>query len=194
MKVLIRLSFIVLGSLIIGQGIHTLRDGFSPRRLQPFYKFMDDSSKLSLDPEAEKILDQPFYYLGRGRQCFAFQSLDGKYVLKLPRTDIHKTSFWLRALPLHSLKEKTQKNHTRRRNSMLQSFHLAKKELSTQTGTLAVHFGDLLSKRKLTLVDAMGYKHHLPLESTFFALQYKHAPWTQAFLTALKSDHREEAK
>lgn len=188
MKKIAILLFLMGLSLSIGQSVHYLREGFTPRRLSPFYTFMKESDKLEMDFETAEILKQPFTYLGRGRQCFAFESPDKKYVLKLPRTDIHKVPLWLRSLPFPSLREKIEQNHKRRRGLILDSFQIASKNLAKETGTLYVHKGDLLSKQTLTLVDKMGLTHRLPLESTFFALQHRHNSWTNCFLKDLKKD------
>ena len=171
-------------SLLIGEGIYFFRKGFSPRRLQ----FFDLKKEVSLDKEAEKILSQPFYFLGRGRQCFAFESEDGKYVLKCPRTDIYKLPFWVRAFPFETHEKHLREDKTKRQKFVFESFRIACEELQEETGTIATHLGTSPpSKTKLTLVDALGGSHHFPLHTTLFVLQHKRDLWSPAFLKAKKN-------
>ncbi|EKE08695.1 MAG: hypothetical protein ACD_17C00043G0003 [uncultured bacterium] len=43
--------------------------------------------EVALDPEVLAILDQPFFYMDKGSQCYVFESSDGKHVLKFFRYD-----------------------------------------------------------------------------------------------------------
>jgi len=169
----------------VGKSLYYLRDGFSDRRL---YR-PEITEPTVIDEEFTQILSQNFYYLGRGRQCFAFVSEDDKYVLKLPRTDIYHTPFWVRALPVHSYRKWFQTMQLKRKQDLLESFRIAFKDLKTQTGILTLHLGTSEPKgQKLTLVDALGYPHRLNLEEVSFILQYKHPLLTQQFLAALEKD------
>lgn len=191
---MIRLFFLLLLILFcvgVGNGLYFLKDGFSSRRIHSLaYPAAED-----WDEEARKALQQTFYYIGRGRQCFAFASQDGKYVLKLPRTDIYKTPFWVKALPLHAYREKLEKNHNEKEEFLLNSFRISFNELKDQTGLLAIHLGQSTSKGLfLTVKDAFGCKHRLPLATTSFILQYKHPILMKEFAKAMEIGDQKRAE
>ncbi len=182
---------LTLFSLLVGQTLHHLKDGFSLRRIPSLdYQITQD-----WDEEADLALQQTFRYLGRGRQCFAFESEDGKYVLKFPRTDIYKTPFWARLLPIASYRAQLEKTHQARKQFVLDSFALAFDELKNQTGLLAIHLGQSHSTgKKLTIVDAAGCKCQIPLEKAPFVLQYKKPLFMKALSAALEKGQRKEAE
>lgn len=186
-----RLLALLLFCFAIGQALHHFKDGFTPRRILPLSRPITEN----WDSEAEEALTQPFHYLGRGRQCFAFASADGKYVLKFPRTDIYKTPFWARLLPLASYRKNLEAKHKLREEFILDSFSLSFNELKEQTALLAIHLGTSPSRgKKLILIDALGAKHTLPLETAPFILQYKKPILMQAFTAAYNQGNRQEAE
>src|SRR3990172_8014289 len=87
--------------LMIGKGWHWAKDGFHILRVRnaPF-GIGEDPPINAADLAA---LQQPYFYIGRGHQCYAFSSEDGKYVLKLPRLDRYELPFWLRICRLSVL-------------------------------------------------------------------------------------------
>ncbi len=199
MRKIITLTLLLFSSLTIGQGLHTIRYGFTPRRIQNA-----PNVHLHLTEETKQILSKPFKYLGRGRQCFAFVSSDDRYVLKILRTDIYYPSFWMRVFPF-PFAQKMQQNRLSRFAFIKKSFTLASSELKNQTGTMELHLGELkhphfsitpanAKTTELTLIDATGYTYHLPLETTSFALQSKHPIWSKEFLKAVQNKELEKAK
>jgi hypothetical protein len=191
MKKVIYLVLILLFSLSIGQGLYSLKKGFSCRRIHALSLTASDD----FSEEVNLALEQTFHYLGRGRQCFAFASEDGRYVLKFPRTDIYKTPLWARALPVHSYRKALETEHSRRERFVLESFHISATELQSQTGTLALHIGQSAPKGSvLKVVDALHCRHHLPLEKVSFILQRKHPIWTKAFTDSLEKGDKKKAE
>ena len=176
----------------VGKLLYLERKGFTIRRIAAPVQ----TSLHIWDSSADSIIEQPFYYLGRGRQCFAFSSLDGKYVLKLPRTDIYQNPFWMRALPLsQTLKENSQSMRTSRQKFVLNSMKIAYEELQTDTGVLAIHFGETKDQgKKLQIVDAVGYSYQLPAHKTSFVLQTKHPILMRTFLDAIQAGNVEKGK
>ena len=78
-------------------------DGFSIERISNV--FAPAGNELSALTKNEKIIlkkicEQPFVYLGKGSQAYAFQSQDGQYVLKLFKGYHLKPIPWLENLPL----------------------------------------------------------------------------------------------
>lgn len=192
MKKILPLLVLLFVSICAGKALHFLKDGFSPRRIHSLPYAVEEN----FNDEAQKALQQTFRYIGRGRQCFAFASEDGKYVLKFPRTDIYKTPFWACALPVSTYRKRLEADHRKRETFILNSFKISYDELKEQTGLLAIHLGQSFSTGQwLTLIDAAHCKHRLPLESTSFVLQYKRPILMKAFSEALqKKDVRQAEK
>lgn len=146
----------------------------------------------------DQAIDQPFSYLGRGRQCFAFESLDGKYVLKFPRTDIYQTPFWMRAFPLTLFSKKHEKSQavrSKREAFVLNSMKIAYDELRDETGVVGIHFGESENKdKKITIVDPLGFSYRVPVHRSTFVLQLKRPILMKVFLEALSSGDKEKGK
>lgn len=169
------LSLLCVFSLLACQGLYYFREGFSIKRLQT-----NPQNFCAIDETTKKILQQPFHYLGRGRQCFAFASEDGKYVLKCIRTDKFKVPFWMQLFS--NLGKKRQEKITQKKRLVFESFRIAKEELGDLTGTLAIHLGKSeKTKQLITIYDPLGIRHQLPLRNTLFILQYKRPLWSTAF-------------
>jgi hypothetical protein len=191
MKKIILLLFLTVFCAGIGKSLYYLKDGFSIRRIHTIQNWITPE----WDEEADLALSQPFYYIGRGRQCFAFASIDQKYVLKLPRTDIYKTPFWARVLPVKSYRAHLEEDHLVRQDFILRSFDISFHELKAQTGLLAVHLGRSLPKgQKIVLIDKLGTKYSLPIDKTSFVLQYKQPILMKAFSSAREKGDRKEAE
>ena len=137
MKKISQLTLLILFCLLIGQGIYVARKGFNPRKLL----YLENTKESCINEETKQILSQPFYFLGKGRQCFAFASKDGKYVLKCPRTNIYKIPFWARVLPVKAYREKIRADKNKRQRFVFESFRLAQEELQDVTGMIAIHLG-----------------------------------------------------
>ncbi|EKE08774.1 MAG: hypothetical protein ACD_17C00003G0004 [uncultured bacterium] len=189
-KVLILLALFFF-SLSLGKSVYWLKDGFSFRRIHSLTR-QDD---LGLDDSVHNALSQTFYYLGRGRQCFAFASEDGKYVLKFPRTDIYSTPFWARVLPVPTYRTRLESAHKERERLLRNSFQLSFHFLQEETGLIAVHLGQTeKDSRMLTVVDAAGSTHRFPLYKTSFVLQFKYPLLIPAFSKALEKGDQEGAQ
>lgn len=174
-----------------GKALYYLKKGFSPRRIHA----LDIPVSHNWSAEASQALSQPFSYIGRGRQCFAFVSEDGKYVLKLPRTDIYKVPLWIRVLPLPSLRTQMLTDRAERQRFLLESIRIAHQDLPDQTGIIALHLGQSAPQNHfLILIDALGCRHHLPLHKTPFILQHKQPLLIPAFEQALANNDPRQAK
>ncbi len=175
----------------VGKGLYFLKKGFSLRHVQSLRKSVADQ----WDEETERALAQRFHYLAQGRQCFAFVSEDNKYVLKLLRTDIYQLPFWARVLPCPALREKILADRAEREDFILNSIQIAFETLRDQTALIATHLGQSPSRgQTLTLIDALGCKHTLPLEKTAFALQYRHPLLMNAFQKARQTGNQTHAE
>ncbi len=188
MKKICILTALLLFCLGIGECLYFLKDGFSERRIH----YLRTQKTKDLDIATLDALKQPFHYLGRGRQCFAFASKDDRYVLKLPRTDIYRNPLWKRAI--FSCKAK-DKDHLERLRFIMNSFQIAESELKSQTGVVALHLGQSKpSGKTLHLIDALGSSYHISQDRTLFVLQEKKQLLFPTLLTALKKDPEEAKK
>ena len=80
MKRVFVLIALILFSVTVGKGWHFVKDRFQMRRT---YFPLQGHSQLNPGKDVIEGLSQPFFYLGRGHQCYAFSSKDDRFVLKL---------------------------------------------------------------------------------------------------------------
>ncbi len=128
--------------------------------------------------QAKKILDQPFSYLGKGRQSFVFESKDGKYILKFIKCQRINVSNFYTDIPLPHFLDKKRKGklyeRTDRVKRLLTSWSLAKDPLDEQTGILLLHIEPRIELlQTVTLIDKLGFSHTLSIDSVPFILQEK---------------------
>lgn len=128
--------------------------------------------------QIQKIVDQPFTFLGKGRTIIAFISQDGKYVLKLIRTNRFKDSWLFDNFPLprflDRLRHASIKARKSRANGLFTSLNLCENELALQTGTLFCHIVPTPELCKsVTVTDRLGFAHEIDLDSVPFTLQKK---------------------
>jgi len=174
----------------LGKGWYWIRNGFSTARMQGWTQELEGSW---WDLEADVAIAQKFYYLGRGRQAFAFVSEDGRYVLKFPRADIYKIPFWLRVLPFEKRRQRQISRKAIREAQILQSFQLAIDELKESTAMVAmncsqhrksVHAGG----KRVTIIDKIGRSFALSLDHTYFILQKKKKLFRDAIVEAFEKE------
>jgi hypothetical protein len=124
------------------------------------------------------MLQQPFYYLGHGFQCYAFVSQDGKYVLKFFRHQRLRPPVMYDWMPdisyVRSLKEKKCESRLKRAKNLFRSFAVAFQDVPEETGLIFVH----LNKTKgvhpmVTVYDKCGQKYEVSLDDREFLLQHK---------------------
>ncbi len=152
-------------------------EGFSLLRIQPDFSLVPIEQPLSRCKEFPAALfSQPFYYLARGGQCFAFVSEDGKIVIKFLHHHIYKPYSFLFKIPMPlSLKRIILKRLDKQLLKIKKeraSYKLAYEELQEESGLLYVHWGEPTSgEERLTLVDKLGIKHSLDLNGVEFVVQ-----------------------
>ena len=190
------LILLLLFCCAIGKGWHYAKDGFRIQRINLSCSQTRETSPFNL--ELWPALSQKYVYLSRGRQCYAFASEDGRYVLKFPRSDSYKIPFWLRVCLFSFLDNKrsvcleAKKN---RLNWLMNSFSLAHSELKKETALLYLHLRathDL--QRSVSIQDGLGRVYYLDLDKTAFALQEKKPLLIPIFRERLKNGDREGAQ
>lgn len=128
------------------------------------------------DEEARAILAQPFRYLNKGAQSYAFLSQDGRYVLKIFRFDQR-----------HLFRKKSKRPLEQKVNKFFQGCVLASTKASEETGILYLHLN--LRRESLPILKAkgpLGQPFSLPLDQYRFVLQKKAIPLDVGLLAAKK--------
>lgn len=125
--------------------------------------------------EINNILSQSFTYLGRGRQCFVFESADQKYVLKFINYNNVSYPSFLKAFPIGILKN-SLKRRDERYPLTFSSMVLAFENLQKETGLVYVHLDDVKFKRKVLIKNKYGQALKVDLDKTCFILQKKAKP------------------
>lgn len=150
--------------------------------------FQDCRNSPQSSSTAEGLLSRPFYYLGHGRQCYAFESQDGQYVVKFFNfSSNHKPSF-LERFKLPSFLEKIFLRKEKRGKAFFRGYFLddlLKDTSPKMTATLLVQLGRGSSHKDLALYDKWHQMHHVHLDETAFVLQRKVYPffsWLQESL------------
>lgn len=141
-------------------------DGFSPSVIETA---LESKVTPPLSPEVGEILSQPFYYFGKGRQSFVFESEDGQFVLKFFNQK------YLR-MPWYSflVYEKEYAKRSRRRHFYENSYEIAFKELGEEI--LYLHRTASQNLPKITLKDRASRHLTIDLNQVPFVLQRKGEP------------------
>lgn len=174
--------------------------GFTTLKVQRNFDLapVEASGKVHLSSqEINAILDQPFHYLGRGKQSFVFASEDNKYVLKLFNNRYQrKVSYFslLSHLPFFQswAKEKAEYNRYKLHLAFT-SYQIARDMLQEETGLVYLHNAPR-ALRPLHIIDRLGIHHTLSPESTAFVIQKRAQPFYPTFLSLKKEGNHEKAR
>lgn len=126
--------------------------------------------------ELLEILSQPFTYLGKGHQCFVFESKDQRTILKFPFHSQLIPPVWMRPIPLLSDLFRTHVLHKRqgKLHKDAMSYRLAYERLKMETGVLFIHLNRTQNTLPpVTIYDKIGVQHQLPLDNMEFIVQKK---------------------
>lgn len=133
-----------------------------------------------LNPQEEanldKILDQPWTYLGKGAQSYVFKSEDGRYVLKFFKFK-HLRPSWFHDLipsigPLKDYKAKQEARKQRKLYGVFQSYKLAYDIDKEASGLNFIQLNVKGNpKRTVVVTDKLGIKRTINLEDVPFILQ-----------------------
>jgi len=127
-------------------------------------------SQLTLD--LRNILNQPFTYLDRGKQSFAFVSQDDRYVLKFFDAQCLKPKQFLRALS-----PKNSASCQRKLERLLAGYRLAYAQDRLHTGLLYVQLTPIDNlDLQVKLIDRFGLRHTIDLSQVLFIIQRKAVP------------------
>lgn len=187
--------FVFLFSIIGGTYLlHQLKEGFWFFSIQKQLPSFLESSPEELLAHQE-LLQQPFFYIGKGSQFYVFESFDKNYVLKLFKNKHIKDPLFLKKLCffpfVKEIAQNTSKKRVLRRESLTKSLALAQKHLKNESAIILVHLTpvDCFSD-PVNVFDKVGWQHCIDLNQTAFILQKKATPLPVVFskLVAAK-DH-----
>lgn len=164
----------------LGWGLHAARDGFTIGRVVVADSHTERDSRSIYLPVIEQpvpaavrdILEQEFTYLGRGRQTYAFLSGDGEWVLKVPRTDLFRPPFYLRASPwAEEQKRACEREKLGRWSRLVESWSIAGGRLRELCAVAYAHVGRSGERLTIRLRDALGRRWNWEAERQVWALQ-----------------------
>lgn len=147
--------------------------------------------------EIERVLNQPFNYLGKGCQSYVFASADGRYVIKFFKYQRFKPQEWLSYFSfipgVESYRQKKIDYKRKKLDGVLNSWKISYEALQNETGIIYVH----LNKHKrfnqpLVIYDKMGFERSIDLNRTEFLIQ-KRAEMLCPHLNELMENHRQDS-
>lgn len=129
----------------------------------------------------KQILSQPYHYLGKGAQSYAFVSEDGEYVLKFFKFKHLRQAWWVSYIPsippLSQWKEEDRLKKEAKLSSVFDGYLTAYNHHRSESAILYLHFNTtdhLLGS--VTVYDKLGISHKIDLDSVMFILQSKVKP------------------
>lgn len=128
--------------------------------------------------EVQKILDQPFRYLGKGCQSYVFLSDDKRYVIKFLKYQRFRPQFYLEAFsfisPVHDRLIKKTAEKRVKLDALIDSWKIAYGDLKNESGLVYLHLnhGDRFDK-PITIIDKMGWNHTINPDEVVFLVQKK---------------------
>ena len=159
---------------------YAMTEGFSLNRIETPVSF---PSTLSIPPPSEEVFQklasitqQPFRYMKKGSQAYAFVSEDGQYVLKLFKLHHLQDANWLHFIPafgvLRQYRDSLIERRNYRINLTLNSYKLAAERLPSEC---ALVYAQILPSSSYslpaTIHDAVGRSYTIDLAHHGFALQ-----------------------
>lgn len=153
----------------------------------------DWESPISPEKKSEviSILSQPFTYLGKGFQSYAFVSADGNYVLKLFRLESGNL-IWGRLLA-DSIKAAFGVKTRRIRSyecaeDVFSASKISFDQFREETGLIFVHLNPQQGLPLIEIRDYLGFAHSLDPSVTRFVLQKRAEKLFPALNHALRND------
>ena len=149
--------------------------------------------------ELHQILEQEFFYLGKGCQSYVFLSKDGNYVLKFFKYQRFRPQAWLEYFnfipAVNSYLQKKIETKKKKLDGVFQSWKIAYEELPEQTGVAFVHINKThYLNHPIVIRDKMGFVHHLQADQMEFLLQKTAKMLCPTIKELMKKEKAEEAK
>lgn len=181
MKILFRVFIAVLAVFLVakvqkvkGRFLNSFSVNRTYTNLQWHIDVKEESSEKILP-----ILQQKFYFLGKGAQVYAFESSDHKYVLKLLKQSYFRKPIWKRSF--HNISEYDNKTKTQLLK-VLNHFKLSYAQAQKETAMLFMHLNRSANQfGKVEVVDRAGRVFKIDLDNTVFMVQKKATPLLVVF-------------
>lgn len=138
-----------------------------------------------------KKLQEPFYYLGQGRQSLVFTNAGKDVVLKLFRKSYIEVPWYTQFLL--DPKKEIQKRLLRKK-FYEESYLLAEESLAQETALLYLHFGPTTTLPKVQLKTRSSQVIEIDLNSCPFLIQRKVDPFFSPLLSAIERKDKEEVE
>ncbi len=160
-----------------------ITDGFEASHIKKELPYNSAWEISELTPEENKSLNntlsQPYSYLGKGAQSYAFVSDDGKYVLKffkykhlIPNPVVKFVPDWPEALSDWKKNYYLHKDY--RFKTLFDGHHLAYTKDKDNAALVYIHLNtNGQTPLKTILIDKLGRRHEIDLNRTAFVLQKK---------------------
>lgn len=147
----------------------------------------------------EELFSQPYTYLGKGAQSYAFVSEDGKYVIKFFKFKHLRPRWWMRCLPswgrLASLKGCDAARKKQKSDHLFTGYMLAAEEHPDHAQILYLHLDRTeIFHRHLLVRDKMGWARRIDLDTTPFLVQKRGETLRQVIRDKLERGAIDEAK
>lgn len=198
------IAWILIGALISFGGIrlyYYLTDDFHVGNITYQMPFREEwSFSLSSDEKEHLhvILDQPYYYLGKGAQVYAFGSADGHYVIKFFKFKHLKPSWFVSLLPavgpLRGFKERNMTRKLRKLEGVYEGHRIAYVHDRRHSGLIYIHLNPTTDLGlRVNLVDKLGVKRSVDLDPIVFVIQKKGKTLREVFIDLFELNKIEEA-
>lgn len=184
-KYLLRITLLIAAAMVfygIGRLYYRLTDGFTESNIASDFPYNTDWEVKPLNAEEvlvfDRILNQPFTYLGKGVQSYAFVSRDDKYVVKFFKYQRFRLQPWLAYFPplpaIVKFRQEKAEKKWKKLDGFVKSWKTAYENLKPETGLIFVHLNKThYLQRELLVYDKLGKAHHIDLDQTEFCIQRK---------------------
>lgn len=194
-------SFLLI-LFILSRIYYALTDDFRLANISSTIPFRPewDIPELSSEEKARvfAILDQPFFYIGKGAQSYAFLSEDKQYVFKLFKFK-HLRPNWLVGIlpdiwPFSEYKRSNIAKKERLIDVTFGGYRLGYEQHRAESGLLFIHLNKTSHlNHDVTLFDKMGRKHDIDLDGFVFVVQQTIIPFKEKLKRAIETGRTEDA-
>jgi hypothetical protein len=157
-----------------------LEPAFVPAEIPPAILFHPEWEAPSVSFEKD-LFAYPYVYLGKGKQCQAFESTSGKYVIKF-------LSFCRKNPPQRI--QQIEKNLGKIASHYLLAFTAFQQE----TGLIDLHLNRTENYPSIRVKDAFGVKYTIDLNTTAFVIQRRAKPFEKTILEWAESNEFDKAR
>ncbi len=151
-------------------------DGFQISKVKRFAKVNLDLTKNDDIEEIKFILDKDFFYLGKGHQCFVFESEDSDYVIKLLNYRRFDLPLIIRTFTFIPYIRRMNQIRSLRLQPSLKSYCLAQHLLKEETGFVYTQMQNNNFHKIIKVKDKANNVHKIDLFDVDFVVQKKAKP------------------